>query len=203
MNQRNIVVLVFLICLTPLVAFAQADTGVKVPSEVRPFIENGMIANALEAGDLNADGKKDYILVISKPRPDNATFDNGEDDQRETLILIRDAAGKLLIAGRNDKVAFCRTCGGVFGDPLAGVEIKGTSFTVSNYGGSNWRWSSDFTFTYSRRDNTWQATRVEESSFYVFEPKKVKTSVYTPPRSFGLINFADFDPDNFKGKGKK
>lgn len=69
--------------------------------------------------------------------------------------------------------------------------------------GNNWRWSNGFTFRYSPRDKQWQLTRVEEGSFFVFEPENEKTSVYTPPRSFGLISFADLNPDNFKGKGKK
>lgn len=202
MSKRNFVIL-FLICLTPLAAPAQDESGISVPHEVRPFIGKGMVANALEQGDLNADGRKDYVLVIGKPAPSDGSFDDGQDDKRSTLVLIRDAAGKLTLAGSNDEVAFCRTCGGVFGDPFVGVRIKGTSFTVDNYGGSNWRWSSGFTFRYSPRDKQWQATRVEESSFFVFEPNKVKTRIYTPPSSFGLINFADFNPDNFKGKGKK
>jgi len=190
-----------LILLIPI--FVAAQDEVKIPDEVKPFVEKGMIVNSLESGDLNGDGIKDYILVISKPAKDDGSIDDGQDDKRQTLVLIRDASGKLSLAARNDEVAFCRTCGGVFGDPFVGVEIKGMSFTVSNYGGSNWRWSNGFTFNYSRRDKTWQLTRVEESTFYVFEPKKEKTNVFTPPRSFGLINFADFNPEEFKGKGKK
>ena len=190
-----------LILLIPI--FAAAQDEIKVPDDVKPFVEKGFTVNALESGDLNGDGTKDHILVISKPPKDDGSVDDGQDDKRQTLVLIRDASGKLSLAARNDEVAYCRTCGGVFGDPFVAVEIKGTSFTVSNYGGSNWRWSNAYTFNYSRRDKTWELTRVEESSFYVFEPKKEKTSVYTPPKSFGLINFADFNPEKFKGKGNK
>jgi hypothetical protein len=30
-----------------------------------------------------------------------------------------------------------------------------------------------------------------------------RRSVHTPSKNFGLINFTDFDPDNFKQKGKE
>jgi hypothetical protein len=194
--------LAILVLITPVLAAAQNDL-IPIPDEVKPFIEKGMVAIALESGDLNGDGTKDYVLVIGTPPSETGGYDEKGDAKRPTLVLISDASGKLSLAARNDEVAFCRNCGGVLGDPFQGVEINGTSFTVSNYGGSNWRWSNAFRFAYSRRDHTWQLVRVEESSFHVFEPDKEKTTIYTPPKSFGLINFADFNPENFKGKGKK
>ena len=144
-----------LILLIPIFAAAQE---VKVPNDVKPFVEKGFAVNALESGDLNGDGIKDHILVISKPPKDDGSFDDGQDDKRQTLVLIRDASGKLSLA---------------------------------------------YTFNYSRRDKTWELTRVEEGSFNALEPNKEKNSVYTPPKSFGLINFADFNPEKFKGKGNK
>jgi len=194
-------ILGILILLTPLIAAAQ--DGVPVPDEVKPFIEKGMVAKEVENGDLNGDGTKDYILVLEKPFPEEKTYDEAGDAKRPTLVIVRDASGKLSLAARNDEVAYCRNCGGVMGDPFQGVEISGTGFTVSNYGGSAWRWSNAYSFKYSRRDNTWQLTRVEESSFNSLEPDKGKNTTYTPPKSFGLINFADFNPESFKGKGKR
>ena len=193
--------LLFLILL-PAVGRAQNES-VKVPDEVKPFIEKGMIPIALESGDLNADGRKDHILVISKIVPEGSTYDEAGDASRPTLILVRDARGALSVAARNDEVAMCKNCGGVFGDPFAGITIRGNRFSVSNYGGSSDRWSYDYTFAYSRRDRSWQLVRVEENSFSAFSPKKQHLKVYTPPRNFGLITFADFDPASFLGKGKK
>jgi hypothetical protein len=190
-----------LILLIPILAAAQDE--VKVPDEVKPFVEKGMQAIAVESGDLNGDGTKDYVLVLSKPRVETEQFDEAGEANRPTLILIRDASGKLSLAASNDRVAYCRSCGGVFGDPFQGVEIKGMSFTVSNYGGSSDRWTDDFTFAYSRRDHTWQLTRVEKGAFNVVKNEKLRTTVYTAPKSFGLINFADFNPEEFKGKGKR
>ena len=186
----------------PMFAAAQNDE-VKVPDEVRPFIEQGTVPIALESGDLNGDGTKDFILVLSKPAKEAGAYDETGDADRPTLLLIRDSSGKLSLAARNDVVAFCRNCGGVMGDPFQGVQIKGTGFSISNYGGSNYRWSNEFRFNYSRRDKQWQLVRVEEGSFNALDPSKEKISVFIPPKDFGLINFSDFNPEDFKKKGKK
>jgi hypothetical protein len=205
-NRAHLPKLVFVLAacfLTAAAASAQND-AVKVPDEVKPFIGKGMIPIACETGDLNADGRKDFVLVLSKIVPEGSTYDEAGDAERPTIILIRDAAGTLAEAARNDRVALCKNCGGVFGDPFAGVTVRGTRFTVANYGGSNDRWSYEYTFDYSHRDRNWQLVRVEESSFNALDPRHTERKhIYAPPKDFGLINFADFDPDNFKGKGKK
>jgi len=203
MGLRRLSILAFcLVSMLSMSAAAQNDE-IKIPNDVRPFIQKGLIAIALETGDLNADGRKDHILVVSEPVDENAAWEEGA-GERSVMILVREPGGELRLAGRNDLVVLCRNCGGVFGDPFAGVSIRGSSFTVNNYGGSNDRWSYSYTFAYSRRDSTWQLVRVEDESFHALDPKHTtKRRVYTPPKNFGLINFADFDPDNFMGKRKK
>ena len=188
--------------LMALVAVAQNDE-VAVPSEVKPFVEKGKIAIALERGDLNADGRPDMVLVTSEFVAEDAAWEEGA-GERSVMILVRESSGSLRLAARNDVIVYCQNCGGVFGDPFAGVDVKGTRFTVNNYGGSNDRWSYSYTFDYSRRDTTWQLVRVVDESFHTLDPKRtMKRRIYLPPKSFGLINFADFDPDNYLGKGKK
>ncbi|HEY2865682.1 MAG TPA: hypothetical protein VGJ02_01200 [Pyrinomonadaceae bacterium] len=189
--------------LLPAATVAQ-NKPIKIPSEIKPFVTGRMLPIALETGDLNDDGHKDFILVLDVPYDEKAQFDEAGEANRQTLILVRDASGKLSLAARNDLVAYCRQCGGVMGDPFAGLRIKGTSFTVDNYGGSADRWSYSYTFGYSRRDKTWQLTRVEESTFNALDPNHTtRNRSFTPPKDFGLISFGDFDPEQFKGKGKK
>ena len=193
---------VFVALLAPVTASGQ-DEPVKVPEEVNVFVKKGTAPIALESGDLNGDGRKDLILVVSETIPDGERYEEGAGD-RTVMVLIREAGGSLTLAARNDLVAYCRNCGGVYGDPFAGVTVRGTRFTVSNYGGSNSRWSFSSTFAYSRRDRTWQLVRVEEESFHALDPRRtMRRRVYTPPNDFGLITFADFDPDTFRRKGKK
>ena len=130
--------------------------------------------------------------------------ENADDDGLRTLfIALRQTDGSLKIVKRNDKVVYCRQCGGVFGDPYAGLSTAPNRFSVDHYGGSNWRWSNSYSFAYSRRDDTWQLVRVEQSSFHTANPDKVKSRIYKPPRDFGKIDIADFDPENFMGKGPR
>jgi hypothetical protein len=119
------------------------------------------------------------------------------------LILVRHPGGALKEVKRNDRVVYCSTCGGMMGDPFQGVQAGPKTFTVSHYGGSGWRWSVDYTFKYSRRDNTWQLVRVAESSFHASAPDQGKTAVYTPPKYYGKIDIAEFDPEHWKGQGPK
>lgn len=181
---------------------AAQESDLKIPADVKPFVEKGMEAIALETADLNGDGTADFVLVLDKIRAksDEVNYDESE---RPLLILTRGADGKLTVAGRNDGIVYCRYCGGVYGDPFDSLEARRNGFTVNNVGGSSDRWSASFQFNYSRRDKTWQVVRVVESSYNVFQSNKVKTKILTPPKDFGKINFTDFDPNNFAGKGAK
>lgn len=176
--------------------------GKDIPADLRPLILPKTKLLAFVAADLNGDDRLDYVFILEKQKshPDDEPLTDG---QRPLHIAIRQADGKLKVVKTNDKMVFCSTCGGVFGDPFADLKAGKKTFTVSHYGGSGWRWSNDFQFNYSRKDDTWQLVKVSESSFHAAEPKKVKEKNYTPPRHFGKIDIADFDPEDFKGVGAK
>jgi hypothetical protein len=173
-----------------------------VPAEVRRFVLPGTRAIAIEHGDLNGDGRADVVLVLERQKAKPGD-DDIEDGQRPILILVRRGDGSLRLAARNDAAAYCSTCGGLMGDPFVGVQVGHGTFTVSNYGGSAWRWSADFRFDYSRLDDAWQLVRVTESSFHASDPERAKTRVRRPPRDFGKIDFGEFDPQRFLGQGKR
>jgi hypothetical protein len=167
----------------------------RLPEEIRPFVEPGTRAIAIERSDLNGDGRQDALLVLQA----NAEKDDGTGFMkraRPLLILTRDAKGTLRLRKRNDKMVLCPECGGVHGDPLVVVEAKTKSFRIEHYGGSGWRWVVNYQFNYSRRDDTWQLVRIEETSFHISEPDEPETDrVRTPPKDYGKIDIADFDPD--------
>ncbi|HEV2761602.1 MAG TPA: hypothetical protein VGV38_01310 [Pyrinomonadaceae bacterium] len=195
--RRTILVLV-LLWAAPLTLGAQGDE-LKIPSEVAPFVEQGTKAIALEAADLNGDGAQDFVLVLEKEKPDLGEYDLPS-NQRPLLILVRGADGRLALAKRNERVVLCSRCGGVFGDPFEGVEVGRNTFTVHLYGGSSWRWKLAYKFNYSRIDKTWQLVRAEDISFHTSDPNKARTRIHTPPRDFGKIDLADFDPENYLKK---
>lgn len=162
--------------------------------DVQPFVEKNTVPLAIERGDLNRDGREDVVLVLEPQDPEQP---------RPLLILVRDAKGALKLAKRSAKAVFCRNCGGMMGDPFQGVVVEKGRFTIQHYGGSAWRWSSNFTFGWSRRDQSWQLVRVENTSFHASEPKPEEKTVHIPPRDFGLIDVTEFDPEDYKGRGKK
>ena len=179
-----------ILCLAPVTLFSQ-NSGLKIPVEVEIFIEQGMTAIALETADLNGDGTRDYILVTEKSKPQPTPDD--ADDKRFLLILVRDRASKLKPAKRSEKVVYCRSCGGAFGDPFDSVEVKRNSFVIYNYGGSWQRWGDYYQFNYSRRNGTWQLVLVQKTSYDSHNPEQVETKTFTP-KKFGKIDIANFDP---------
>ena len=196
---------VLILVLLALQAFADEGTYLaleELPPEVRPFVEQGTRPLSLDGADLNGDGHQDFVLVLETQKAGPSDPDI-EERQRPLLILVRQAGRDLKEVKRNDRIVYCSTCGGMMGDPFQGVEAGPKTFTVSHYGGSAWRWSVDYKFNYSRRDNTWQLVRVEETSFHASDPDKVEEAVSTPPEHYGKIDIADFDPENWKGQGQK
>lgn len=190
-------------CAASLPVAAQGDE-LKIPPEVALLVEKGTKAIALEREDLNGDNLEDFILVLEKANParDENDFPTG---QRPFLILVRSADGKLTFAKRNERIILCSECGGsAFPDPFEVVTVAKNTFTVEHYGGSAWRWKTVQKFNYSRIDKTWQPVRAEELSYHTSNPNKVKTKIYVPPKDFGKIDIADFDPENYlKRKPKK
>jgi hypothetical protein len=193
--------LLLLLCAAARGAAAQVEE-LQVPAEVRPFVEAGTKAIAVEAADLNGDGRGDFVLVLERENPAKDK-DDFPVNQRPLLILVRGADGKLSAAKRNERVVMCSQCGGVFGDPFEGVEAGRNTFTVNFYGGSNWRWKYSYKFNYSRLDKTWQLVRAEEISYHTSDPDEMKTRVFTPPKDYGKIDLADFDPENYKRPSKR
>jgi hypothetical protein len=190
-----------LLALPVFAGAASADTG-KPPAELDRFVARGESLLAFEQADLNGDGLRDVVFIVE---PVQANDDAAEDDggTRTLRIAIRAPDGSLKIVKESSRVALCRRCGGAFGDPFAGLSASKNTFSVGHYGGSGWRWSTEYTFHYSRRDATWQLVQVDESSFHVSDPEKLEAKTYRPPRHFGKIDIADFDPEHFKGVGPK
>jgi len=186
----------------PLLASAAAPDAGKPPAELDRFVAKGESILAFEAADLNSDGLRDVVFIV-EPLQANDGAEEEDDGTRTLKIAIRAPDGSLNVLKESSRVVLCRGYGGAFGDPFAGLSASKNTFSVSHYGGSGWRWSNSYTFNYSRRDASWQLVRVDESSFHAAEPEKLEAKTYRPPRHFGKIDIADFDPEHFRGVGPK
>jgi hypothetical protein len=192
-----------LFALTLAAVPAAVQDEVELPKAARVFVAPGTKPIAYEVADLNRDGREDAILVLERQpaKPDDPPI---EERQRPLLVLVRQRDGSLREAARNEQIVYCSTCGGIMGDPfIGGLQAGPGTFTVGAYGGSAWRWGVKYRFDYSRRDDEWQLVRVEEISFHYGDASEAKPTVSRPPKHFGKISLAAFDPDNWKGKGPK
>lgn len=182
---------------TLMLLAAQTSQAAKPTAEIQAALPAGQALLAWEAADLNRDGRPDAILVSEAKTA-------GEDDGPRLLqILLRQPDGKLKVAVRSERAVMCRQCGGVFGDPFEGIQTQAGGFSLLHYGGSNWRWREDFRFAWSRRDQTWQLVAVDSLSYHTSDPDKQSQKHARPPRDFGLINLADFDYENWQGRGQR
>lgn len=110
--------------------------------------------------DFNQDGVVDYVGV------QEAVWQEGDyqDYPRILFALASDVQGRYRLDFQDVNLIRARYEGGVFGDPYCPLTAEGTSFTTHSYGGSAWRWSEDFTYTY--REGTWYLTLSEETYGY-------------------------------------
>jgi hypothetical protein len=193
-------VLVFLFTVSATLGAGGSDSS--VPVELARFVPRGFTAISTACGDLNLDRLEDCIVVIERIAPETDP-DLYAGDDRPLLILTRQKDGSLELARTGTHAVLCRACGGIFGDPFQEVRIEPGRFTIEHYGGSSWRWTQSYTFAWSRRDRTWQLVRAEETSVHLGDPDSGARQVHKPPKDFGKIDIADFDPSAYLGAGPK
>lgn len=184
-----LLVSVLLVGLNSGTAFPRSE---KAPGEISPLLNEGDTLLYLSPEDLNGDGLSDYLLILEK----SGGADLG--NLRELVIVIRQKDHSLRIVKRNSKIVMCSKCGGGWGDPFSedNVVTDTKTFSVQNYGGGGIRWSQNYKFNYSRTDETWQLVEATVSTFNTNDLEDEET-VYKPPKDFGKIDIADFDPETF------
>jgi hypothetical protein len=161
-------------------------------SSGKPMKASALLVLDSAMGDLNMDRITDKIMIYKSPNE----VSEGE-SKRPLEIFLGKADGTFELVERNDNVVLCYACGGVFGDPYEDVSIENGSFTVSHYGGSNWRWSRAITFSFVREFKTWLLTDDSGISYNVTQEEKTNETLIHNPEDFGMIKFKDFD--NEKG----
>ena len=203
MNWKQATILITALALTRAAPGKELNAD-KLPVELQPFVSKSYRAIFAGSEDLNGDGKDDYLLVIEDTAPPKDVLNEDLPSDRALLIITRQPDGTLKQAVRNDRLVYCRECGGIMGDPFMGVTLKKNRFTVNHYGGSAWRWTADYTFAWSRIDQAWQLVAYDADSFHASDPDNVKSEHCVPPRHFGKLDLASIDSGAFeKGLEKR
>jgi len=167
--------------------FSQSKT---LPAEARPFVLKGYEMMDYITGDLNGDKRADAILILKVVGEDTLIEDTLV---RPFLILLRLANGKLRQEKRSDNMILCRHCGGVFGDPYEDTRIYNNGFTINFYGGSSWRWTYQYTFTYNATKKNWLLSKEEQGSFQSGDPEMTMKEVNIGAAELDGINFDNFN----------
>lgn len=163
----------------------------KIAFKESDFILDGYELLDSAKGDLNLDEYEDMILILNKKG--QSVNSNGENPEERPLLILTGQADKTYKQlSRNDNAVYCFDCGGMMGDPYAGLTIKNGYFSVEHYGGSGWRWSRIITYKYSKADKTWYLHKDGNESFHASEPDKVESKILTK-KDFGKVQFEKFN----------
>ncbi|WP_276500390.1 hypothetical protein [Terrimonas pollutisoli] len=156
---------------------------------ITSFIPAGYAILDSASGDLNKDRLKDYVLILKVDEEEEHA-----DTTRPLLLLMGTVRDQYQLLARNDSVVLCKSCGGVFGDPYAGITIKNNFFSVEHYGGSNWRWTRIITFRYDAKTKQFLLHRDAGESFHTSDPDKMKLNLHEK-EDFGKLPFAKYSYD--------
>ncbi|MEO6452595.1 MAG: hypothetical protein ABIN97_00920 [Ginsengibacter sp.] len=121
-------------------------------NNISSFIPKDYDTLAVAKGDLNNDGVEDYILALNHQSEKKEGQNDDSIPPRLLIIVLRTAKGYIQ-AERSSNALLCKDCGGVFGDPFQGIEIKENVLNIYHYGGSAWRWS--YTHKFRFQNNHW------------------------------------------------
>ena len=136
-------------------------------SKPQDFVPVGLEILMEAAGDLNQDGKPDAALVLRNPAEN--TIPVTEEWPRLLVLLLQKPEGGYRLAAKSRQAILCRTCGGVFGDPLAEIQIKNGVLVIDHYGGSRDRWG--YTHRWRHQDGDWVLIGETKSSSDTFGPE--------------------------------
>ncbi len=166
-----------------------ATTGTINPPRL-PSIPEGYVILDSASGDITLDVYPDMVIILKDLREDSAANIESE-FVRPLCVYFGQPDGSYFLATVNNHVVLCSRCGGVFGDPYAGLSITDGSFTVSHYGGSAWRWFSHITFKYNKQEGTLYLHELVEGSFHATEPDEQEVSTKTAA-DFGKVRFEEY-----------
>ncbi len=146
----------------PAPAEPTAAVDAWIPEKARSWKKEATVQH-----DLDGDGNIDTAYVLTGP----AASDMGED--RLVVVGLNDGTTTRLVLS-SPCLAMCTGCGGVFGDPFAGMEQIGErSLKVANYGGSNHRWAVEYTLAW--RNEKVMVVGYDRSSFHTSDPDNEST----------------------------
>jgi len=157
------VIPILMVCLFSTIhSFAATEPTFSPPAvgkNYKSFIPKGWFllsrkhlkpSSSLAFGDLNHDGIKDVVMVISDSKADES---GTSENVRKLVVLFGEKHGGYRFSGAYEKILLCQMCGGQE-DPFNSIRIIRGVIVVKHSGGSgNNRW--DRTHKWQLRDQSW------------------------------------------------
>lgn len=141
-------------------------------------------------GNLNLDSHQDVAIILCHKEE---SMNNGY--ERPLLLFTGTKGNKLKYRTQEKTSVLTADGGGISGDPLQDIAVKDGVFTVTHYGGSNWRWSRNISFKFNKSEDKWFLDKVVTESFHINNTDKVDVKV-TTVKDFGKIAFEDYNKLN-------
>lgn len=147
------------------------DTPIEVPQlpdtgrQLEDFVPEGWeLLDSVEL-DFNEDGVSDYVGVLEAIMADGEDYFTYQGYPRILFAIAGDGAKGYRLDFQDINLIRTSGEGGVYGDPYLPLTAEGVSFSTHTYGGSAWRGSEHFTYTY--RKGIWWLASSEKTYGYL------------------------------------
>nr|MBX2845542.1 hypothetical protein [Saprospiraceae bacterium] len=152
-----------IVILFSLQSYAQNSTYPTLPNkgaQITDFIPDNYFILKQSEGDLTGNGKEDAVLILESEHdveeqryPEDTSY--WENNKARILVVLHQNQDETYEKQIQNNTFLRRSSeGGIYGDPLAGLEISSNQvLSIHYYGGSNWRWSDTFKFRF--QDNNY------------------------------------------------
>lgn len=156
----------------------KVDSSAQEPSSISPelpltgrelsdFVSAGWKLKDSVELDFNGDGITDYVGVQETAEEEDGFYDAEEvfwEYPRILFAIASDGPEQYHLDFQDANLIRTRSEGGVFGDPYLPLTAEANSFTTHAFGGSAWKWSENYTYTY--RDGKWYLSMSEKTYGY-------------------------------------
>lgn len=163
-----------------------------IPANIEKQLPASYLPLVTVSGDLNRDSIMDWLVSLRHISEDSVEQGGDSPWSRKLLVFTGTGNGNYQLKAANDSAIYCKTCGGMMGDPFTGFTIKNGYFSIENFGGSNWRWQRIITFKYSAKQDKWFLHKDSYESFHTSDVEKTTLTISTV-KDFGIVPFEQFN----------
>ena len=163
---------------------SSSDSAQKVIHEVADassLIAKNQTIVLQKNGDLTGTGTHNTIVVI----------DNDDDIKSRTLLILEaNGAGVLHVVKSAENAVPCADCGALE-VRLEDIFLENKGFRIKVSGGARNKEENEYSFRYSKIDDTWQLVKVVLISTDTMNPKNNRKITKTP-KDFGKVDISTF-----------